>query len=295
MTNQKLIPILCFLALVFAALACNLPVPGGSAASLIAATLTPPPTPEFTTAEILPDPEFFVEEFDQGIPEDWTSTPGWSAQEGILSTVSGDAELEIPGDWQDMSLFIRLRFESEGIDVQFNRSETGAYSINLTREKLSLYWLPIEGEVESVSMTERSIDTGWHDLVIRQTHGKVEVILDSNILLKQYNLGLSPAGTIAVIKNGAGKLEIDRIVMAPAGMGPGGAMPTPEPAQKSLSGSTIEDLMVSCPSPEQVASVDSDLSLDFNYDITSGTNVCSTTDGSVDLSLVGDRGPGKKC
>lgn len=286
MTNQKLIPVLCFLILLFAALACNLPVPGGSGGDLIVATLTPLPTPEFTAAEILPDPEFFVEEFDQGIPEDWTSSPGWSVQEGILSTGSGDAELEIPGVWQDLSLFIRLRFESESIAVLFNRSGTGAYGINLTREDLSLYWQPAGGEVELLSMTEKSIDTGWHDLVIRQTNGKVELILDGQPLLKLFNLGLSPAGTIAMIKTGAGKLEIDRIVMAPAGMGPGGAMPTPASTHTSLLTTTIEDLMVACPSPEEVSSVDRDLSLDFVYDITADTLVCSTSNGSVDLSLV---------
>ncbi len=286
MTNQKLIPVLCFFTLLLAALACNLPFTSGRDADPINPTLAPPPTSEFTVEEDLLDSSFFIEEFDPGIPDGWTSTPGWSAQAGILSAGNGDAKLEIPGEWQDLSLFIRLRFESSSIDVQFNRSETGAYGIQLTREGLSLYWLPTGGVVESLSITEKSIDTGWHDLVVRQTHGKVEVILDGEAVLKQFNLGLSPAGSISLIKNGTGKLEIDRIVMAPAGMGPGGVMPTPAAAQPSLPTTTIEDLMVSCPSPEEIASVNNDLSLDFAYDITAGTLVCSAADGSVDLSLV---------
>lgn len=287
MTNLKMAPAISLLTLLFAALACNLPLAGiDEGANTLVATLTPPPTSEIMPAEFPPDPEFFVEEFDQGIPDSWITTPGWSAGEGILSTGSGDAELEIPGEWQDMTLFIHLRFESESIALQFNRSETGAYGINLNREELSLYWQPIRGEMELLSIAEKSIDTGWHELVLRQTQGKVEIILDGDILLKQFNLGLSPAGTIAMIKTGAGKLEIDRVVMAPAGMGPGGVMPSPASTHTSLPSTTIEDLLVACPSPEQVASVDRDLFLDFVYDITADTQVCSTSNGSVDLSLV---------
>jgi hypothetical protein len=51
-------------------------------------------------------------------------------------------------------------------------------------------------------------------------------------------------------------------------------------------GLTIEDLMVACPSPEEIASVDQDLKLDFVNDITAGTYVCSAADGSVDLTLI---------
>ena len=49
---------------------------------------------------------------------------------------------------------------------------------------------------------------------------------------------------------------------------------------------TIEDLMVRCPSPEEVTSVDRDLRLEFIQDPTAGTLVCTAAEGSVDLTLV---------
>jgi len=51
-------------------------------------------------------------------------------------------------------------------------------------------------------------------------------------------------------------------------------------------GTTIEDLMVACPSPEEIALVDMDLKLEFVSDITAGTLVCSAAEGSVDMSLI---------
>ena len=240
MKIRKLMPAIGFLTLLFAALACNLPLMGEVGPALIGATLTPPPTSEFITDDTLPDQVYYAEEFENGLPEGWISTPGWSGQDGFLSAGSADAELEIPGQWQDLSLFIRLRFESEDVTVKFNVSETGAYGITLTREGLSLDWQPIEGEVESLSVTQISIDTGWHDLVLRQTQGKVKVILDEQPLLKHFDLGFSPGGSIKLVKSSAGKLEIDRLVVAPAGMGPGSATPTPGPVISSLDLALVE-------------------------------------------------------
>ena len=289
MKIRKLIPVLGFLTLVFAALACNLPFKTSPTTFNIVATLTPPPTSEFIFDESSPGPTFFVEEFDNGISEDWTFTLGWSVLNNILSTENADAILEIPGDWQDFSLFSRLKFSSEEISLHLNRSEAGFYSLILTRESISLVWQPVEGDQELLSSLQTAIDTGWHDLVLRQTNGKLEVLLDGEPTLKQFDLGLSPAGSIALSKTGSGKWEIDRIVMAPPGMGPGAPTPTPDLTNlspQSAAGPTIEDLMVACPSPEEIASVDQDLKLDFVDDITTGTYVCSAADGSVDLTLI---------
>ena len=240
MTNRKLFPGLCILLLWLASLACNLPLTGSGSTTLILPTLTPFPTPEFIQTDFVPDPVFFVEEFDQGVPEDWKSTPNWTGGNGILSTDGADAELEVPGFWQDLTLFTRLRFDSTGFALQFNRSETGAYQINFTREGISLSWQPNEGEWVALSNTPITIDNGWHDLVLRQAHGKVEVILDQQPVLKQFNLSLSAGGSLKLFNSSAGLLEIDRLVVAPPGMGPGGLSPTPAPDRANLDLALVE-------------------------------------------------------
>jgi hypothetical protein len=217
MQNQNLKPALGLLILVLTALACNLPLAGGASPGPNLPTLTPYPTSEFTTSEFEPDPVFFVEEFDQNLPEGWIASPGWSVGSGKLSVNRADAELEIPGDWQDLSLFTHLQFNSEGFALQFNRSETGAYQIDLTREGLTLSWLPTEGELELLSQVPLSIDQDWHDLVLRSAHGQVDVVFDQQSVLEYYDLGLSPTGSIKLINSGAGTLEIERIVVGPPG------------------------------------------------------------------------------
>ena len=240
MINRKRIPALYILTLLLAALACNLPVVAGGDSAVILPTLTPMPTSEFTPAEYLPDQAYFVEEFDGGLPEDWTSTPGWFNQNGILSSGNGDASLEFPGEWQDLSLFSRLKFNSEEFSLQFNRSDPGFYELTFGRESISLGWQPGEGDLEIISIAQTSLDADWHDLIVRQTNGKIEVILDGDPLLKNFDLGLSPSGSIALIKTGSGQLEIDQIVLAPAGMGPGMPDPTPGPVISSLDLALVE-------------------------------------------------------
>jgi len=240
MKNYKLLPSISLLTLIFAALACNLPFKNSPAPAGIVASLTPPPTSEFILEESYPDQTFFVEEFDHGIPEDWTLTPGWSVLNNNLSTENADAILEIPGDWQDFSLFSRLKFSSDEISLHLNRSVAGFYSLILTRESISLVWQPAEGDPESLSVIQKTIDSDWHDLVLRQTNGKLEVILDGEPTLKQFDHGLSPVGSISLLNTGSGKLEIDRIVMAPVGMGPGSAVPTPGPVISSLDLALVE-------------------------------------------------------
>jgi len=56
--------------------------------------------------------------------------------------------------------------------------------------------------------------------------------------------------------------------------------PTPRPA-----GPTIDALLGRCPTPAELASVDSSLSMKFTSDPTSGTLVCTAASGSRDLTL----------
>ena len=241
MNIRKWMPALASLILLFAALACNLPLTGGGdPPTAIGATLTPLPTSEFVRDDPLPDPLYFAEEFENGLPENWTATSGWRTLSGVLIAGTGDQVLEIPGPWQDFSLFNRLKFNSGEVSFHFNHSEAGFYSLRLTRETLSLDWQPEGGELEMLTLVQTGIDTDWHDLVLRQTHGKAEVLLDGELLLKQVDLGLSAAGSISLNKTESGKLEIDRLVMAPPGMGPGSPAPTPGPVLSSLDLSLVE-------------------------------------------------------
>ena len=52
---------------------------------------------------------------------------------------------------------------------------------------------------------------------------------------------------------------------------------------------TADDLYSSCPSPEEVAAIDSRLSLSYEPDPSAGTLVCRAAEGSVDLSRVQER------
>ena len=216
MKNRNFKPALGLLFLSFAALACNLPVRGSTTTIPNFPTLTPYPTSEFTPAEFGPDPIFFVEEFDQSLPEGWIASPGWSVGNGVLSVTRADAELEIPGDWQDANLFTRLRYESDGFALQFNRSESGSYQIDLTREGLTISWLPAGGDMIGLSQASFNIDQGWHDLGLTQAHGRVEILVDQEPVLQQNDLGLSPSGSFKLINISAGLLEIDRLVVGPS-------------------------------------------------------------------------------
>ncbi|TFH34068.1 MAG: hypothetical protein E4G99_10250 [Anaerolineales bacterium] len=222
------------------ALACNLTGVGSDRTTPLVATLTPPPTSEFIAEESAAIQEFFVQEFDSGIPEAWSATSDWSIGEGTLSTRSAEAVLEILGEWQDMSLFTRIRFESEGISLVFNRSDSGAYAINLSPEQISLSWQPVGGDPEVLSNAQVGIDSDWHDLVLRQTHGKLEVWLDGQPALKHFNLGLSPSGSLMWVSESAGKFELDRLVIAPPGMGPGAPTPTVASAPVNLDLAIVE-------------------------------------------------------
>ncbi len=57
---------------------------------------------------------------------------------------------------------------------------------------------------------------------------------------------------------------------------------TPTPAN-------VQDLIDRCPTPEEIAAVDADLTLSFEYDPGAGTLVCKAADGSADLTLLRTR------
>ena len=219
MTKEKWSFLICMLMLGLAVMACNLSAAVSGSAPPISATLTPLPTSEFSQEESFPGSEFFVEEFSQGMPDNWLAAAEWSARDGSLATSSAGSEQKIPGEWLDLSLFARLRFESDGFAVLFNQSEAGAYKLLFSREGVSLVWQPAVGDPESLAAAQVEIDQAWHDLVLRQAHGNLEVMLDGQLLLKEVKLGLSPAGSIGLVNLSAGKLEFDRIVLAPPGLG----------------------------------------------------------------------------
>ncbi len=59
--------------------------------------------------------------------------------------------------------------------------------------------------------------------------------------------------------------------------------PPPAPTQTPAP-PNVQDLIDRCPSPQEIASVDADIRLSFEYDPTAGTLVCRAADGSTDLT-----------
>lgn len=62
------------------------------------------------------------------------------------------------------------------------------------------------------------------------------------------------------------------------------------PASQTLAGaneaSTVEEVLATCPSAQDVASINSDFNLAFEFDPTGGTLVCTAAEGSEDLTLL---------
>jgi len=217
MTNRKLFPGLCILLLWLASLACNLPLTGSGSTTLILPTLTPFPTPEFIQTDFVPDPVFFVEEFDQGVPEDWKSTPGWTVENGILSANRTDAKLEIPGEWQEKRLILRLQVRSGAGILDFNVSPSGFYRLIFSQDEISLEWQPADGEPESLSSSPLELNSDWYVLVLEQARGLIGVELDGETLFSGLHPGYSPSGSLRLINSGNSWLEIDRFVVGPPG------------------------------------------------------------------------------
>lgn len=64
---------------------------------------------------------------------------------------------------------------------------------------------------------------------------------------------------------------------------------TPSPAPNALPTGTVEDLVSHCPTAEEIASVNADLTLQFDADPTAGVLVCTAADGSADLTRLQER------
>jgi hypothetical protein len=214
---------------------CNYPVGGANPAARysVDATLTPvfTPTVEYIDAQPEELSNYLAEEFAAGFPQSWEVLQSWDAEEGIVKTSEEGAQIIIPGIWQDMTLINQFRIAPDGgMAIQFNKSENGTYQISLSTNSVSADWMPAEGEAETLVQVDHPIDEDWHTLFLRARYGKVTLMLDDDQpLLKLFNTTLSPKGSIAVIKLGSGLLEIDRLVIAPPGMGPGVITPTPQP------------------------------------------------------------------
>lgn len=223
-TSTRTIKTTCLAAFLILLVSCNIPTEDGNPTTRfsVEATLTPVPTAEFTEADVVELSNYFAEEFDSGLPESWEILQRWNVTGSILQTRIKGAQFIVPGVWQDMTLITRFRIARGGeIVILFNNSDSGMYQISLSANGASADWFPEGAEPEPLAQSDHPIQEGWHNLFIRSTYGNVTVLIDDDPpLLKFFNATVSPKGSIGVINRGSGLLEIDRIVIAPPGMGP---------------------------------------------------------------------------
>ncbi len=205
------------LALAGSILACNFQAATLPAETQPRASLTPPSTAEFELEEPFVETPYFYQEFDDDLPESWLNLSGWTVSSGILSASSGEAGMDIPGDWQEKRLIIRLRIRSGAGALAFNVSETGAYHLGFSQEEITLDWVPAGGEAERLSSSAVILGSDWHLLVLEQAQGLIRLELDGEPLPGGIQPGYSPSGSLQLLKSGEGWLEIDRLVVAPPG------------------------------------------------------------------------------
>ena len=217
MKNRNLKAVPGFLILVFAILACNFSAATRGDIEPPSTTLAPPPTAEFQLEAPFGESPYFLEEFDSSLPESWAASPGWNFGAGSLSPTSAGAILEIPGEWQEMRLILRLRVRTGAGSLDFNISQAGAYRLAFAGDEISLDWQPAEGDPEQLSSAPVELGAGWHVLVLDQVQGVIQVELDGETLFSGLRPGYSPSGSLRLGNSGNGLLEIDRLVVAPPG------------------------------------------------------------------------------
>ena len=210
--------------LAIAVAGCNLPRTSNPPA---AATLTPVAQASVEYVEGPELTEFFVEDLEIRVPEDWELSGDWTHSEGAVHSTASASEIFIPGTWQDMTLFLRMRLSQDGeLTLRFNRSELGAYRLTLGPQMLSAFWEAAEGGPQQLQEASLSLDEDWHDLVVRLTAGRVEVLVDETLKVKFFDAYASPRGSLSVTNTGNGLVEIDRLDVAPPGMGPSAGPPS---------------------------------------------------------------------
>lgn len=178
-------------------------------------TLAPPPAAEFQLEDIFSESPYIVEEFETGMPENFNADPGWQTAAGILSVRRPDAILEIPGDWQEFRLILRMRVGSGRAAIDFNISPIGVYRLNVSSAELELLWLPPGADSEVISTHALDLTSGWHNLVLTQKQGNLSVNVDGETLMDSLNPDYSPSGYFRISESGNGTLEIDRFVIGP--------------------------------------------------------------------------------
>ncbi|KAA3643199.1 MAG: hypothetical protein DWQ07_22030 [Chloroflexi bacterium] len=192
----------------------------------MAATLTPVidlPV-EYGEGPVLSD--YFVEDFQAELPAEWQLDSGWQHEEGLLWSDTNAAVFSIPGEWPDLTLFLRFRISSDAsFEIDFDKSEWGVFRMAISATALETYWEPIENSSENIPAVDLPLDENWHDLVFRLEDDKAEVFINGLLYHKFYDAIQFPRGGLRISNTGNGLVEINRLDIAPPGVGPG--LPTP--------------------------------------------------------------------
>jgi hypothetical protein len=210
--------------------ACNLPGSPENQEGVLPET--PATQVSASSQEIITIPEFFAEEFEEGIPDGWELSEPWDITgDGTIIAKTVDQSLTLGGPLWEMTLFLRLRHTGAGgFSVRVHGAEQGAYYVVFEDGQVVVSWEGGEGST-LIEQTDLSIDKEWHDLVLMVEGGKITVVFDEEIVLKTFDADLSSMGDIGVTNTGEGALEIDHLVVAPPSVDPTAPPSTAQPLE----------------------------------------------------------------
>ncbi|MEW6092369.1 MAG: DUF4956 domain-containing protein, partial [Chloroflexota bacterium] len=178
--------------------------------------------------------EGFTETFDDPQLPGWEHSPEVIVSEGVLRIAPGNFAARM-GSWQDFDLTFKLRFDGSGdSEIQYHATDSGAYSLVLTPDRLSLRKVSGPGtEPTELAGTELGEITtaDWITLRITLTGGLHTVYVDESMLLTADDPEPFPAGGLVFISHGERTTELDDITLTVVAGQPGGETTPPPPAQ----------------------------------------------------------------
>jgi hypothetical protein len=181
--------------------------------------------------------EGFSETFDDAQLPGWEHSPEVIVSEGFLRIAPGNFAARM-GGWQDFDLTFKLRFDGPGdSEIQYHAADSGAYSLVLTPDRLSLRKLGGPGtepsELASAALPEAA-GADWLTIRITLTGGLHTVYVNESMLLTADDPDPIPAGGLVFISHGERTTELDDITLTVGAGQPGGEPAPPQPEQTTV-------------------------------------------------------------
>ncbi len=181
--------------------------------------------------------EGFTETFDDLQLPGWEHSPEVIVSNGVLRIAPGNFAARM-GSWQDFDLTMKLRFDSSGdSEIQYHATDSGAYSLIFTADRLSLRKVSGPGTepAELAAADLGGITTAdWITLQITLTGGLHTVTVNESVLLTADDPDPIPAGGLVFISHGERTTELDDVTLTVVAGQPGGEITPPPPAQTEV-------------------------------------------------------------